>query len=252
MSNPYNKTANEIVQELFGKVLSLPIEAFRFEIAEDVLEADFGGGIIQRESVMDALADAMMNGEYYWFLILHRAGWQRNSDRERVEMSYGWNSDDDTISEYKLSCLRKGVDIRIGITQDEELLLGDPNGPTEFVPNLSYDEVMAAFDVAIEKCRAPWESRVNVWWEVSKTTKLLPHFSLWFIRKKLKNMSETQNIQHILEWFENRESELSKALERLQEDTQKYAKKDALRRFESARESILGIHKTNQDWLEKL
>lgn len=158
MSNPYNKTANEIVQELFGKVLSLPIEAFRFEIAEDVLEADFGGGIIQRESVMDALADAMMNGEYYWFLILHRTGWHQNSDRERTEFSFRWNGDDETISEYKLSYLHKGVDIRIGITQDEELLLGDPNSLTEFVPNLSYDDVMAAFDASIEKCRAPWES----------------------------------------------------------------------------------------------
>ena len=65
-------------------------------------------------------------------------------------------------------------------------------------------------------------------------------------------MSETQNIQHILEWFENRESELSKALERLQEDWQKHSKKYALRRFEAARESILGAHKTNQDWLEAL
>lgn len=65
-------------------------------------------------------------------------------------------------------------------------------------------------------------------------------------------MSETQNIQYIFEWFENRESELSKALERLQEDTQKYSKKDALRRFEATRESILGTHKTNLDWLEKL
>lgn len=65
-------------------------------------------------------------------------------------------------------------------------------------------------------------------------------------------MSENKDIQHIIEWFDNRESELSKALERLQEDTQKYSKKDALRRFESVRESILGTHKTNQDWLEKL
>lgn len=65
-------------------------------------------------------------------------------------------------------------------------------------------------------------------------------------------MSETQNIQHILEWFENRESELSKALERLQEDSQKYSKNDALRRFEATRESIIGTHKTNQDWLERL
>lgn len=65
-------------------------------------------------------------------------------------------------------------------------------------------------------------------------------------------MSENNDIQHILEWFNNRESELSKALERLSEDTQKHSKKDALRRFESTRESILGTHKTNLDWLEKL
>ena len=65
-------------------------------------------------------------------------------------------------------------------------------------------------------------------------------------------MSENKDIQHILEWFDNRESELSKALERLQEDTQKHSKKDALRRFELTRESILGTHKTNLDWLEKL
>lgn len=65
-------------------------------------------------------------------------------------------------------------------------------------------------------------------------------------------MSETQNIQHTLEWFNSRESELSKALERLSEDAQKHSKKDALRRFESVRESILGTHKTNQDWLERL
>lgn len=65
-------------------------------------------------------------------------------------------------------------------------------------------------------------------------------------------MSENKDTQHILEWFDNRESELSKALERLSEDTQKHSKKDALRRFESTRESILGTHKTNLDWLEKL
>lgn len=65
-------------------------------------------------------------------------------------------------------------------------------------------------------------------------------------------MNENKDIQHILEWFNNRESELSKALECLSEDTQKRSQKDALRRFESARESILGIHKTNQDWLERL
>lgn len=65
-------------------------------------------------------------------------------------------------------------------------------------------------------------------------------------------MNENKDIQHILEWFNNRESELSKALERLQEDVQKHSKKDALRRFEATRESIIGMHKTNQDWLEKL
>lgn len=65
-------------------------------------------------------------------------------------------------------------------------------------------------------------------------------------------MSENKDIQHVLEWFENRESELSKALERPQEYWQKHSKKDALRRFEAARESILGAHKTNQDWLEAL
>lgn len=81
---------------------------------------------------------------------------------------------------------------------------------------------------------------------------LATHFLFGLSEKKLKNMSETQNIQHILDWFSHRESELSKALERLQEDAQKHSKKEALRRFESARESIIGMHKTNQDWLERL
>jgi len=105
--------------------------------------ADFENENLDRNAIFDILLNAMKNEGLYFDLVLHFGDWKNNNDKYRVDFSKKFNAKDDSIVDFRLTCKCTKTDIRVGVTEDGELLIGKDDG-VSFLPQLAleftYDE----------------------------------------------------------------------------------------------------------------
>jgi len=153
-------TAEMMQTKIIDKIIELPIEMFRFDIIEDGFEADFHNKIIPRDTIMNALKEAMMNQKYNWYLLLHMNGWRYTNDAGYLYIERRFNIDDASIIEYHIYENKEmNKHIRICIDKSGNLILG--NEEFDFYTKedgVFDDDVWSEFIKIINECKKSVEN----------------------------------------------------------------------------------------------